>query len=247
MSLSDTMKTTLMTKFGLDETSLIVISNIIEKNQFSIVDVEGDLYVKSQDRPNLQKIDIETGRHISYWINTLKNIQGGDFTCSHPNLKCCCKDDGIIVGGTVNNGLLLHYLYEKINILENEVKQLRSLTPIEKVDKPPQIENHVSNIQKKPFTSERIRYECIELSKKYEIPFRLFDFTKRMSYLLHWSGTLEDPIRMSLDELKNLKDPRSIRKIGLLLFEKDNILIYANISKYNTMKEIQDHLIELFP
>jgi len=88
----------------------------------------------------------------------------------------------------------------------------------------------------------------MEISKEHNISVRLFDLGKQMSYYIHWSETLTDPIRTSVNEFKNAiaKDPKMKSNLGLLLFEKDNILIYANISTYKMTNEIKDRFTELF-
>jgi len=246
MSLSDSIKSTLMTKYRLDQVSLNVISNAIEKNNIKLVEVDSDLYVKDAKRDNiLQKLDITNGiPQISGWIKMLINIQTDRFS-----------NNGITVDSIDNTGLLLHYLFEKINSLENEIKSLKSTTPTDDklIEEPVSFEdgkiiNQINKQKKEPFTFERIYEECMEISKEHNISVRLFDLGKQMSYYIHWSETLTDPIRTSVNEFKNAiaKDPKMKSNLGLLLFEKDNILIYANISTYKMTNEIKDRFTELF-
>jgi len=235
-----------MTKYRLDQVSLNVISNAIEKNNIKLVEVDSDLYVKDAKRDNiLQKLDITNGiPQISGWIKMLINIQTDRFS-----------NNGITVDSIDNTGLLLHYLFEKINSLENEIKSLKSTTPTDDklIEEPVSFEdgkiiNQINKQKKEPFTFERIYEECMEISKEHNISVRLFDLGKQMSYYIHWSETLTDPIRTSVNEFKNAiaKDPKMKSNLGLLLFEKDNILIYANISTYKMTNEIKDRFTELF-
>ena len=153
------------------------------------------------------------------------------------------------------NILVSKYMLPKYGIDDSEIKKVHDV--IEKVRNDTQSKYNINKLakqantpKKEPFTFERIYEECMEISKEHNISVRLFDFNKQMSYYIHWSETLTDPIRtsVSVNEFKDAiaKDPRMKNKLGLLLFEKDNILIYANISTYKMTNEIKDRFTELF-
>lgn len=242
MSLSDSIKTMLMTKYGLDNTSLTVISKAIEKNDMKLIEVDGDLYIKNNARNTLQKMDIEVngGPELTSWIQSLKNIQANKFD-GH-------MDKGTTVSNNVTNGLLLRYMCEKINMLENEVKNPKST---------PQTDNKLtettvpkmvstSNQAESPETAYQsglaVRNTCVKLSKRYLCNLYFLDDKKR-SYEITPNG------------YKLLSGDASYRDYpvnmgAMLMFEQNNTLIYYVNSRititYDDLQNMRNELNRLF-
>jgi len=261
MALSESIKSTLRTKYNLDEVSFNVISKIIEKNNITIIEADGDLYVKTDGQNILQKIDIKSdgGPNLTYWINILKNIQADKLnkSCSHViggSTSCSnCKDDGVMVSATVNNGLLLHYLYEKINILENAIKCLKSTISTTGRLESNSSDNLTSKEYDKNIKHNSDEYKriidinalynlCKELTVKYTTPIWILDVAHETTYYVHQYQHITEKF---LVPLERLKIELSTRKQAHLVFEQDDILIFSKLTCPHN-KELMEKITEAF-
>lgn len=273
MSVNDREKDTFKELFDLDDAGSNTIIKIVHDHyNFQLVDVDGDLYYRVPSDHVLLKIDdIKLSNEINHHVTIIKNIKNGEInkSCDHKDCSQCKKqfvhDD--IKFNEVSNGIFLRYLYEKINILENEVKSLKlsqkhdvyhhHAQDDDKYIKPKNDKTTSEHKVKsnKEFTFESAYDECIEMSKKNDISIRLYNFHEERhdEYLIHWTITSKNNARFTYNKLKeiykdksNARNQETISKIGQLIYEKDNILIYCNILKYAIFEDIQNHFKKLF-
>ena len=131
---------------------------------------------------------------------------------------------------------ILHTFNERLDKLESK-KEIITLN--ERLDK---LESKLDN---KDEIFERAYKECLELSKEYDVSFHLFDFTKKITYFIYWPEIITEPITISLEDSKNTKG-RMKNKLGLLIFQKDDVLVYSSMSLYITIEQLIDRFSKFY-